>query len=52
MAEALLVTRQDLVKFTSLNGNVDTDNFIQYVKIQIYNYLYHQQHYHMHIIHF
>jgi hypothetical protein len=33
MAEALLVTRQDLVKFTSLNGNVDTDNFIQYVKI-------------------
>ena len=33
MAEALLVTRQDLVKFTSLNGNVDTDNFIQYIKI-------------------
>ena len=33
MAEALLVTRQDIVKFTSLNGNVDTDNFIQYIKI-------------------
>ena len=33
MAEALLVTRLDIVKFTSLNGNVDTDNFIQYIKI-------------------
>jgi len=31
--EALLITRQDIVKFTSLNGNVDTDNFIQYIKI-------------------
>ncbi len=33
MAEALLVTRQDVVKFTALNGNVDTDKFIQFVKI-------------------
>lgn len=33
MAEALLITRQDVVKFTAMNGNVDTDNFIQYVKI-------------------
>ena len=33
MAEALLVTRQDIVKFTALNGNVDTDKFIQFVKI-------------------
>ena len=33
MAEALLITRQDIVKFTSLNGNVDVDNFIQYIKI-------------------
>jgi hypothetical protein len=33
MAEALLITRQDVVKFTSLNGNVDTDKFIQFVKI-------------------
>lgn len=33
MAESLLITRNDLVKFTSLNANVDTDKFIQYVKI-------------------
>jgi len=33
MAEALLITRTDLVKFTSINGNVDTDKFIQYIKI-------------------
>jgi hypothetical protein len=33
MAEALLVTRNDIVKFTALNGNVDTDNFIQWVKV-------------------
>jgi hypothetical protein len=43
MAEALLITRQDIVKFTAMNGNVDTDNFIQYVKIaqdiHIQNYL-------------
>lgn len=43
MAEALLITRSDLVRFTTVNGNVDTDNFIQYVKIaqdiHIQNYL-------------
>lgn len=33
MAQALLVTREDIVKFTALNGNVDTDKFIQFVKI-------------------
>lgn len=33
MAEALLITRKDVVKFTAMNGNVDTDKFIQYVKI-------------------
>jgi len=33
MAESLLITRNDLVKFTSLNANVDTDKFVQYVKI-------------------
>ena len=33
MAEALLITRNDVVKFTALNGNVDTDSFIQWVKI-------------------
>jgi hypothetical protein len=43
MAEALLINRTDLVKHTSLNGNIDTDTFIQYVKIaqeiHIANYL-------------
>ena len=43
MAEALLVSRKDVVKFTAMNGNVDTDKFIQYVKhdntiIKIRNY--------------
>lgn len=33
MAEALLISRNDLVKFTSMNGNIDTDKFMQYVKI-------------------
>ena len=33
MAEALLITRTDIVKFTAVNGNVDTDKFIQFVKI-------------------
>jgi hypothetical protein len=31
--EALLITRQDLVRYTNLNGNVDVDNFLQYIKI-------------------
>lgn len=43
MATALFVTRDEVVKFTALNGNVDTDNFIQFVKIaqdiHIQNYL-------------
>jgi hypothetical protein len=43
MAEALLITRNDVVKFTAMNGNVDSDNFIQYIKISqdihIQNYL-------------
>lgn len=43
MAQALLVSRKDIVKFTSMNGNVDTDKFIQYIKIaqdiHIQNYL-------------
>jgi hypothetical protein len=33
MAEALIITRDDVVKFTSLNGNVDPDKFIQYIDI-------------------
>jgi len=43
MAEALLITRKDVVKFTAMNGNVDTDKFIQYIKIaqdvHVQNYL-------------
>lgn len=43
MAQALFVSRKDIVKFTAMNGNVDTDKFIQYVKIaqdiHIQNYL-------------
>ena len=43
MAEALLITRTDLVKLTALGGNVDTDKFIQFIKIaqdiHIQNYL-------------
>jgi hypothetical protein len=43
MAEALLITRDDIVKFTALNGNIDTDKFIQFIKIaqdtHIQNYL-------------
>lgn len=33
MAEALLINRSDITKKTSLNGNVDTDKFIPYIKI-------------------
>jgi len=43
MAEALLITRDDLVRLTALNGNTDTDKFIQFIKIaqdiHIENYL-------------
>ena len=43
MAEALFITRNDIVRFTALNGNVDTDKFLQFVKISqdihIQNYL-------------
>jgi hypothetical protein len=43
MAEALLITRKDVVKFTAMNGNVDTDKFLQYIKIaqdvHVQNYL-------------
>ena len=33
MAEALIISRSDIVRYTSMNGNVDTDKFIQYIKI-------------------
>jgi hypothetical protein len=43
MAEVLFITRDDIVRYTALNGNVDTDKFIQFIKIaqdvQIENYL-------------
>ncbi len=43
MAKTLLITRDDLVKKSALNGNVDTDEFIQFIEIaqdtHIQNYL-------------
>lgn len=43
MATALFIKRQDLVRNSILDGNVDTDKFIQYIKIaqeiHIRNYL-------------
>ena len=43
MAEGLFITRKDLVKFAAVNANVDTDKFIQFIKIaqdiHIQNYL-------------
>lgn len=32
MATALLITRQDIVQFTVLGGNVDSDKFLQNIK--------------------
>ena len=41
--QALFISRDDIVKFTVLNGNIDTDKFIQFIKIaqdiHIQNYL-------------
>jgi hypothetical protein len=43
MATALFIKRADLVKNTAMNGNVDTDKFIQFIKIaqeiHVRNYL-------------
>lgn len=43
MATGLFITRADLVKYTALNGNVDTDKFLQYIliaqEVHIQNYL-------------
>ena len=43
MATALFISRDELVKFTALNGNIDADKFVQWVKvaqdIHIQNYL-------------
>ena len=43
MPKALLISTQDVAKYTALNGNVDRDLFIQYLSIaqdiHIQNYL-------------
>ena len=43
MAQVLFINRDDLVRFTSANGNIDTDKFIQYIfiaqEIQIQRFL-------------
>ena len=43
MATALFIKREDIVRNTALGGNVDTDKFIQFIKIaqqiHIQNYL-------------
>lgn len=43
MATALFIKRQDLIRNSILDGNVDTDKFIQYIKIaqeiHVRNYL-------------
>jgi len=43
MATALFIKREDLVRNSILDGNVDTDKFIQFIKIaqqmHIQNYL-------------
>lgn len=33
MAEGLFISRDDIVKYTALNGSVDQDKFIQFIKI-------------------
>jgi len=33
MATALFIKREDLVRNSILDGNVDTDKFIQFIKI-------------------
>jgi|TARA_R100001377_G_scaffold4042_2_gene2331 hypothetical protein len=43
MAQVLFINRDDLVRFTSANGNINTDSFIQYIfiaqEIQIQRFL-------------
>jgi hypothetical protein len=33
MATALFISRDEIIKFTALNGNIDTDNFVQWIKL-------------------
>jgi hypothetical protein len=41
--QALFVTREDIVKYTALSGNIDVDKYLQFIKIaqdiHIQNYL-------------
>jgi hypothetical protein len=43
MATAIFIKRSDLIKNTALSGSIDTDKFIQFIKIaqeiHIQNYL-------------
>jgi hypothetical protein len=43
MAQALFISRDELVKYSALNGNIDSDKFLQWIKvaqdIHIQNYL-------------
>jgi hypothetical protein len=43
MAQALFITRDDIVKFTALSGNIDVEKYTQFIKIaqdiHIQNYL-------------
>lgn len=43
MAEGIFVTTDDVAKFTAINGNIDRDKYIQFIKIaqdiHIQNYL-------------
>ena len=43
MEFTLFISREEIVKFTALNGNIDKDKFVQFIKIaqdtHIYNYL-------------
>jgi len=43
MANVLLISRNDIVKYTALNGNLDVDKFIQFIyiaqQIHVLNYL-------------
>ena len=33
MAQALFISRKDLVRHTTVNGNLDVDKYVQYILI-------------------
>ena len=43
MANVLLISRNDITRYTALNGNIDVDKFIQFIyiaqQIHVLNYL-------------